>query len=199
MRVEVAFQVGDSDEGLEVPWKGREGVPGYLDLRNDPLALGQIEPARRHRPLQNFLAAVNSADSVFSTARCKTWLDFEGLGGEGQASEFASRIDLFFALEDFNLDRSRYEELAERLLELLAHDPTDAVSARLCLHRCCFGAPARLPDGQGTRGYALRVFLYARGATPGQAELRWGLGLARLQQALLFISRVIRQHLGQSA
>jgi len=192
MRIEVAFQAGDSDEELEVPWKSREGVAAYLDLRDDPRALAQIEPARRHRPLQNFLAVVNSADSVFSTARCKTWLDSEGLAGEAHASEFASRIDLFFALEDFNLERSRYEELAQRLLGLLVRDPGDVVSARLCLHRCCFGA-------QAARGYALRVFLYARGATPGQAELRWGLGLARLQQALLFISRVIRQHLAQSA
>lgn len=191
MRVEVAFQIGDSDERLAVPWESREGEVGYLDLRDDPRALAQMEPARRHRPLRDFLAAVNSADSVFSTARCKTWLGSRNPPGEAGASEFASRIDLFFALEDFNLERSRYEDLARRLLELLARDPGDALSARLCLHHCCFRA-------HSAPGYALRIFLYARGVTPGQAELRWGLGLARLQQALLFISRVVRQHLAQS-
>jgi hypothetical protein len=35
--------------------------------------------------------------------------------------------------------------------------------------------------------------LVGRGGTLEQAELRWGLGVAHLQQALLFLSRAVRQ------
>jgi hypothetical protein len=39
--------------------------------------------------------------------------------------------------------------------------------------------------------------LAAKGNTPEQAVLRWGLGLAHLQQALLFTSRHLRQQIAQ--
>jgi hypothetical protein len=41
------------------------------------------------------------------------------------------------------------------------------------------------------------VRLLAKGDSAEQAALRWGLGLAHLQQALLFTSRHLRQHLKQ--
>ena len=40
---------------------------------------------------------------------------------------------------------------------------------------------------------ALRLTLTGRGSTPQQAELRWGLGTAHLQQAMLYLSRALRQ------
>jgi hypothetical protein len=187
MRAEVAFELGESDACLEVPWEKVDGSAHYLDLRSDPKAIQEIELARRHRPLHNFLATVNSADSVFSTARCRVWLEPE----TGDTSEFASQIDLFFAPEDLNTERSHYEGLCQRLLELLAHESGETVRVELRVRRCRFGAT-------GGSGFGLALFLRARGETPGQAEIRWGLGLAHLQQALLFVSRTVRQRLAQA-
>ena len=187
MRVETAFEVGEADPVLETPWENREHATQHLDLRQTPAALREIEPARRHRPLHSFLAAVNSDDSVFSTVRCGVWLEPE----QGETSEFASQIDVVFALHEFNLDRLRYEGLCQRLMELLTRDAGEAMHAELRLRRCYF----RQTD---ERGFCLAMLLRARGETPGQAELRWGLGLVRLQQALLFVSRAIRQHLALS-
>lgn len=187
MRVEVVFELGEGGARLEVPWEKADGSARYLDLRDDPKTIQEIEPARRHRPLHNFLATVNSADSVFSTARCRVWIEPE----TAEASEFASEIHLFFALEDLNAERSHYDGLCQRLVELLAHESGETVSAELRVRRCQFRQT-------GGSGYCLAIFLRARGETAGQAEIRWGLGLAHLQQALLFVSRTVRQRLAQA-
>ena len=194
MRVQVAFELGKADDRLEIPWESPDGAISYFDLREDLRALEQIEEARRHPPLRSFLAAVNSADSVFATAKCDTWLNQDAPGSaaaEGGPYEFASYVDLVFALGDFNFERGHYEGLTKRLEELLTRGAAgDTLHAELCVRHCRFRKAERW-------GFYLTIFLHARGSTSEQAELRWGLGLARLQQALLFISRVIRHQLPQ--
>ncbi len=193
MRVEVAFEAEEHTDLLQIPWEAAEAENRYLDLRENPGAVDRLEPARRHRPLRGLLAALNSADSFFATARSKTWHRQERPRASAEAaqdlSEFVSRVDLIFAAESFNFERSRYEELTRRLQELLTRDTApDALRAELRVRPCRFGAHSRA-------GFCLEILLYARGATPEQAELRWGLGLARIQQALLFSSRILRQQM----
>ena len=198
MRVEVQLDPSQPGEPIKVPWENRSAGARYVDLREDAAALAQIEPARRHRPLHSLLAALNSADSVFSSIRCAAWLDSDEPapagppGGEAGASEFASRVDLVFAEEEMNSQRALYEGLIQQLQDLLTRDAGDALRVRLALLPCKF-------HDAGQKGFALSVQLFARGETPGQAELRWGLGLVRVQQALLFVSRVIRHHLTHPA
>jgi len=192
MRVQVSLELSSSDEQIEIPWKSADPAAGYMDLRESPAGLAGIEAARRHRPLHNLLAALNSADSVFSSVRSKAWLNPDDPQGGREPSEFASRVEVVFAADELNFGRTQYEDLAQRLLELLTRDSGDALRARLCVRRCQFHGPGR-------EGFGLTIFLYARGETPGQAELRWGLGVARVQQALLFLSRVIRHHLAHPA
>ncbi|MBI1739245.1 MAG: hypothetical protein HYR58_08350, partial [Acidobacteria bacterium] len=45
----------------------------HLDLRENPGAIEQIEPARLYRPLRGLLMALNSAESVFASVACRTW------------------------------------------------------------------------------------------------------------------------------
>lgn len=197
MRVEVASEPEESSDQLEIPWESTDPENCYLDLRENSGGLDRLEAAQRHRPLKSFLAAVNSADSFFSTVRCKAWLreDDPASGAISSADpcEFASRVDLVFASEPLNLERSHYEGLTRHLQELLTRDAApDVLRAELRVCPCRFRA-------LGRSGFYLRILLYARGATPEQAELRWGLGLARIQQALLFSSRVLRQQHGQAS
>ncbi len=49
---------------------------------------------------------------------------------------------------------------------------------------------------QNRQGYSLSIHLIAQGTSATQAEMRWGLGLARLQQALMLSARALRQQLG---
>lgn len=197
MRVEVVFEPEEASDRLEIPWESTDPENRCFNLRKNPGALERIEAGRRHRPLRGFLAAVNSADSLFSTARCKAWLRREphgsGPASDADPCEFTSQVDLVFASETFNLERPHYDALARQLQELLTRDAaSDVLRTELRVRPGRFRA-------LGRPGFYLRILLSARGATPEQAELRWGLGLARIQQALLFSSRILRQQIGQAS
>jgi hypothetical protein len=188
MRIEVVAELERLPR--EVPWESADGRQRFLDLRADPRALREIEEARRYAALCNFLAAVNSDDSVFATSRCST--QASGAPGTAAGCAFSSSIELFFAEEDFNAELRNFEDLANRVAELLARDASgEAQRARLAIRPSSYGRTKRA-------GFCLAVELAATGASPEQAELRWALGLARLQQALLFLSRVIRHNLPEA-
>jgi hypothetical protein len=155
---------------------------GRFDLHLDVRAMERIEAARKHAPLRAFLANVNANDSIFSTIGCKVWRTTEAAGDKPYV--FASRIDLTFLQEAANFGRGPHQNLANRLSQLLTREPAEALRAELRISPVEFAGE--------DRGFCLRVILCARGATPEQAEVRWGLGLARLQQALLFVARGLR-------
>jgi len=190
MRVEGRWALGQTDEAVEVPWENHEKGTRYLNLRDDPSAVAEIEAARRQRPLHNLLVALNSADSLLLTIRAQIWLEPD-VAARPDISTFMSRLDLAFGEMEMNFDRTPYTMLLEGLTDLLAREGADTLHAELNVHRCWFHDPGR-------GGYALGILLAAQGETPGQAELRWGLGLARVQQALMFLSRVIRQQWGRA-
>ncbi len=189
MRVDV---ISAANEALEFPWESADAAGRYLDLCETPKAIEKIPAARRHPPLRSFLAAINSGDSLFITLRSKAWPEPAGAGSEA-ACEFASRIDLVFASERLQSSLAAHGDLVERLRALLTKEDESApLRAELSVVPCRFRA-------QGTQGCALRIVLRARGAAPEQAEMRWGLGLARIQQALLFTSRALRQQTGMAS
>ena len=186
MRVEQTIELGESDPKLEIPWAAAEPNRAYFDLRDDPRAITCIEPAQRHSPLRAFLVAVNSEDSAFATLRCRVSQPAQD-AATSASGVFSSEIDLAFAETARNGSRASFEELSRRLAELLEREGGgDYLNARLSIRRCRFaGGPAN--------GHCLSVLLTAQGETREQAELRWGLALARVQQALLFLSRMLRQ------
>lgn len=187
MRVEAVNSLGVAGATIEIPWRDLDGDE-YLDLRENLGAIEHIAAAREHSPLAGFLAAVNGEGSIFTTARAKVWAENPPSASEG--CSFHSRVELFFAHESFNSTAERYEEVVRRLVELWMRDTSgDTLAARLEI------LPCRYADA-GQAGVALRIGFSARGTTPEQACTRWGLGLVRVQQALLFVSRAMRQKLG---
>jgi hypothetical protein len=181
MRVEI---VEDSEEripSLAFPSGGK-----YRDLRENPAEIEKISGARRYLPLRNFLATVNGKDSIFATARATTKTGSPPSASSGYAHEFASEKILVFVDPAYNFDRLRYAELGAGLKELLERDPTDSVRAVIQLSPCTF-------PPQDRRGYCLNFRLVAIGDTTQQAEMRWGLALARVQQALMFRARALKQ------
>jgi hypothetical protein len=188
MRVEALNSLNAAWAAIEVPWQDAGGE-AYLDLRGNPDFIGQIAPAIEHSPLAGFLAVVNGEGSLFTTVQAKVWA--EAPANEQRESAFHSRVDMVLTHEEFNFMPERYEDAVRRLVELWMKDfaSTDTLAVRLEMLPCRFMA-------QNRTGIALRVVLTARGATVEQARTRWGLGLARVQQALLFVSRAMRQKLG---
>jgi hypothetical protein len=173
MRVAVEFDSGGSNTVF--------GADRY-DLRSDPQALERIEPARCHAPLRALLTHLNSEGSPFQTFGCKAW-SVEESGAE-EAHVFASRVDVAFLSERDNFRRSTLEDFAQRVAQLLESE-SGAVWAELRVAPASFAA--------GNTGYCLRLTLCARGNTPQQAEMRWGLAVSHVQQALLFAARALRQ------
>jgi hypothetical protein len=181
MRVKIAEEIEASEPAAVFP-----PVQKFVDLRANPKVIDQISGARKHLPLRNFLATVNGAESIFMTARTTTKSDVPASVPADRAYEFASQATIVFADPDLNWDHKNYRELASGLKELLARETGETVRAVLLISSCDFA-------GQKRRGFCLGIRLVAEGESAQQAETRWGLGLARVQQALLFRSRALRQ------
>lgn len=161
-----------------------------LDLRENPQQIERMRAARRYPSLRNFLASVNGPDSILATGNVGIKSDLPSAVSGGAAHEFASQIEIVFSAPPFNWDRQHYLDFRSGLKELLERDASDALRVVLKISRCDFRAEKR-------NGFCLAVRLVAKGSSEEQAELRWGLGLARLQQALLFGSRALKQQVGE--
>jgi hypothetical protein len=154
-----------------------------FDLHADPGAIARIEAAREHAALANFLALVNANESIFATIGCKRWDSTEPEAAEPFVC--ASRVGMIFLCEATNFGPGPHEDLAHKLAALLQREKNEALRAELQIVTVEFA-------GEDS-GFGLRITLYARGNSPEQAELRWALGLAHVQKALLFIARTLRQ------
>jgi hypothetical protein len=156
---------------------------GYVDLRKQPQAFQQIPAADANPPLGRFLEVLNGAESLFASFGAAA---DEASAQPGAASSgFSSSVILVFADPTLNHQRDRFEHLAVQLSGLLLREPAEALTCELAVAACEFPSESR-------PGYCLRIALMARAETAEQARLRWGLGLARVQQALLYCSRQIR-------
>jgi hypothetical protein len=187
MRFEVVNRLNSAASSIEFPWGGASN--GYLDLRKSPLEIQRIEAARQNSPLAGMLAASNSPPSIFCTVRAKVAQERNEKESPDDAEQFFSRIDFVFAYPSLNSGSAHGEDAARRIVDLWMKDDAAAhLQARLEILPCRFVA-------QNTSGAALRITLTARGNSAEQARMRWGLGIARLQQSLLFVSRAMRQKL----
>jgi hypothetical protein len=139
--------------------------------------------------IKNFLGTIESDDSLFSVAQPLTAPASQELGGNCIC---AADVVLTFRRSELAGDRRLYLVLCEKLIELLKNAGSrEFLEARLWL------TPAGR-DRSRQQGHELWLQLRATGETREQAALRWGLGLAHMQQALLFASRLLRQYLAQS-
>ena len=138
---------------------------------------------RESAVLRGFLSSLSDKESPFSIVSYKLWSADSNV--ESEPIVFASRVDLTIAQCAQSLRRRQYEDFAAELAKLLEREPGDALGVELQI------ASVRLPDGR--QGLSLGISLVARGVGRDQAQLRWSLGLARVQQALLFEARALRQ------
>jgi hypothetical protein len=147
--------------------------------------------------IKNFLAAIDSDDSLFCVVQPRAGPSAdESAGGRVCSGD----IVLEFREAENSRNRSLHFLLMEKLIELLKEAGSrETLETTLCLTS---GSISVRTSGTPTQPYqkelALWMRLTAKGESSEQATLRWGLGLAHLQQALLFTSRHLRMHLGQT-
>lgn len=135
--------------------------------------------------MQNFRAAIDSQGSLFAGDAPTV------IAGNDTPTLCICSGDflLRFRREDLAGQEALYSSLLEKLAELLKSAGAEWLTASLCLRP--------QPCGRSAQALALLIRLEARGASQEQASLRWCLGAAHLQQALLFSSRYLRQQIGQ--
>ncbi len=139
--------------------------------------------------IKSFLAAIESDDSLFCIAEALAGPSVEkSAGGRVCAGE----VVLEFRQAELKSQRSLHFLLMEKLIELLKEAGSqETLAVTLCL------TPGK-QDQSDQKKLAFGMRLAAKGDSPEQAVLRWGLGLAHIQQALLFTSRHLRLHLAQA-
>jgi len=181
MRVEMHVAEEAGQQGLRFP-----PTEDYVELRGNPQGVLRIPVAVENLPLRNFLDSVNAPESLFASFGASA-SEVPAETSAANPGVFRSRVTLVYSELALNLQRDLYEQLAVQLAGLLLRESGDALSCDLEVARCAFS----LGEGQ-----CLRVTLTARAPNAEQARLRWGLGLARVQQALLYCSRQMRQKMG---
>jgi hypothetical protein len=138
--------------------------------------------------LENFKSALQGDDSFLDSRQIGNWQVTRA--GEGRAI-CHGRFDLSLRGKETGRNRGLHFQLIQKLIELLKNAGSpEILAAKLCLI-------SETQDETGQEFFVLRIELESAGDSSEQAALRWGLGLAHLQQALLFTSRYLRQQLSQ--
>jgi hypothetical protein len=144
--------------------------------------------------IKNFLAAIESEDSLFSLLEPLASPRVSQPAHDATGSRVCS-TDIFLGLRqaEYGGKKSLRFLLLEKLVELLKEAGSqETLQATLCM------VPGGIHGSQEKRmqkELTLWIGLAAKGESLEQAVLRLGLGLAHIQQALLFSSRFLRLHL----
>jgi len=147
--------------------------------------------------IKNFLGAIDSDDSLFCVAQP---LVGPSADESGVGLVYFGDIVLEFREAENGNNRNLHFLLMEKLIELLKEaGSSESLETTLCLTSGSISVGSSgSQDKPSQKELALWLRLAAKGESPEQAVLRWGLGLAHIQQALLFTSRYLRLHLAQT-
>jgi len=139
--------------------------------------------------LANFRAALGGNESFF---RLQDFISkFPGQSAE-MGGACAGQFVIVFRRLDLSTNRNLYSVLSQTLQELLTKaSSSDALFATLCVKG---SATEEAPPPE----LSLVLQLEAIGSTAEQAEMRWGLGVMHLQEALLSASRLLRNHIAKT-
>ena len=178
MQADTSLELDAESDRLEIPWASPDGRVRYYDLRRQPELLLNVEEARQNRALGEFLVAVNSAASIFETAKCDAWTSNEIQEEErtfGAPWKFGSYVDLIFTEDDPRLSLDRHQELAESASRLLRRAPEIPASAEFIVRRCSYHEsseplPASPSGSSPQEGYYLTFYLYGYGDDQHDAQ-----------------------------
>jgi hypothetical protein len=185
MQVDYSIELGPEDPALELPWTSEDGVARYYNLKQHPDLVLNIEEARNHRELSEFLSRINAASSPLQTAKCDVWFSQELSPEEeifGAACKFVCYVDLLFMANELQTSFEKHEALARDLYYLLQRVPEMAAATEFAVRRCYYR-----PEGSedSMDGFHITAYVTGYGDSQEEAMQRWAIALKLLQHALV--------------
>jgi hypothetical protein len=190
VQADFAVELGADDETLELPWAA-PGGPRYFDLKRQPELLLEIEEARRHPELGEFLRAINSTLSLFESAKCDLWSSTEINPEEeifGAPWKFGSYVDLVFCAKPSRFSFSEHEQRAKQLTLLLQRVPEIPSAAEFLIRRCLYHHSGEPQNGGAEEGFYITSYVFGYGDDEEQARQRWMIGLKLVENAIRQLS-----------
>jgi len=186
VQVDFSIECGPDDECLEIPWASEDGVLRYVDLREDPGRIADLDEARRFPELGDFLRTGNSPPSVFQTAKCDAGFTRE-MTVEDEVFEttgkFGSYVDVLFASPALRDCFEQNEAAARSLVRLLQRAPEMPAAVEFLVRRCffrrTFNGEAREEDG-----FYITCYVFGYANNEGDARQYWEIALKLVGNAL---------------
>lgn len=186
MDTDFSVELSGEDPVLDFPWTDASGKLAYFDLKRYPELLAQVEEAKEHPELAEFLRCVNSAQSAVESAKCDVWATTELTTEEeifGASHKFASYVDLVLSEIGQRQSFPAHERFATRLAALLRRAPEMSSSAEVCMRRCFFG------QGEETReGFYFTLYVNGYGNDEAAARQNWAIGIKLVENAIVQLS-----------
>lgn len=190
MQADFAIECGADDECLEIPWASEDGTLRFIDMRENPELIGELDEVRRFPELGEFLRSANSRPSAFHSAKCDAGFTREmTLEDEifGTAGKFGSYVDLLFSSPMLRISFERQEATARRLTELLRKSQEMPAAAEFLVRRCFLPGE---PDG-----FYFTCYVFGYSEDEGEARKLWGIALQLVGSALVQVSAEIHPEL----
>jgi len=186
MDADFSIELGPEDPVMDLPWTDPSGKLAYFDVKRHPELLEQIEEARSHPELAEFLTKLNSPRSAVETAKCDAWSTTELTADEdihNASHKFASYVDVVFSDIERRPSFSVHEEFAKKLAELLRRAPEVPSSVEICVRRCYFGG-----EDDVRKGFYFTVYANGYGNDEAEARRNWVVALQLMGNAILQLS-----------
>ena len=188
MQADFSIECGADDECLELPWSSENGALRYIDARENPELIGDLEEVQQFPELGEFLRSVNSRLSAFQSAKCDAGFTREmTLEDEmfGTAAKFSSYVDFLFVSPELRSSFERQEAAAGQLTELLRSAPEMPGAVELLVRRCFFPGE---PDG-----FYFTCYVFGYSDDEDTARKLWSIALRLVENALVQLSAEMTQ------
>ena len=185
MQADFSIECGADDECLEIPWASEDGALRYVNLKENPALIADLDEARQFPEIADFLRIANSSRSAFQTAKCDAGFTSEMTIEDepfGTSGKFGSYADVLFASPKLRSSFEQNEQSARKLVRLLQLAPEMPASAEFLVRRCFFD------DNREFDGFYMTCYVFGYSDHEDEARKHWGIALRLVGNALLQIS-----------
>jgi hypothetical protein len=190
VQADFSIECGAGDEFLEIPWASEDGALHYVDLRQNPALIADLDEARHFPDMADFLRIANSPRSAFQTAKCDAGFTRELTVEDepfGTSGKFGSYADVLFASPLARRSFEQNEACVRNLVRRLQRAPEMPASAELLLRRCFFADDRTADDRteEDVHGFYMTCYVFGYSDNEEQARRHWGIALGLLGSALI--------------